>query len=86
MSLRWSSFKFLQIIVFHKEFWVSWQSKKKNLKNFLLLNHQLDSIIILQECSLDRGLQNSFKKKINKKNDPPQKNGFYGRLIYYGIE
>ena len=25
MFLRWSSFKFLQIIVFHEEFWLSWQ-------------------------------------------------------------
>ena len=30
---------------------------KKTFKNLLLPNHHLDSIIILQECSLDRGLQ-----------------------------
>ena len=27
MFLRWSSFKFLQIIVFHEEFWLPWQPK-----------------------------------------------------------
>ena len=27
MLLRWSSFKFLQIIVFHEEFWLPWQPK-----------------------------------------------------------
>ena len=27
MFLRWSSFKFLQIIVFYEEFWLPWQSK-----------------------------------------------------------
>ena len=27
MILRWSSFKFLQIIVFYEEFWLPWQSK-----------------------------------------------------------
>ena len=27
MFLRWSSFKFIQIIVFHEEFWLPWQSK-----------------------------------------------------------
>ena len=27
MFLRWSSFKFLQIIVFHEEFWSLWQPK-----------------------------------------------------------
>ena len=27
MFLRWSSFKFLQIIVFYEEFWFPWQSK-----------------------------------------------------------
>ena len=60
---RCSSFKFFQIIVFHEEFWLPWQPKKKNIKNLLLPNHYLDSIIILQESSLDRGLQNSFKNQ-----------------------
>ena len=27
MFLRWSSFKFLQIIVFYEEFWLPWRSK-----------------------------------------------------------
>ena len=27
MFLRWSSFKFLQIIMFHEEFWLPWQPK-----------------------------------------------------------
>ena len=27
MFLRWSSFKFLQIIVFYDEFWLPWRSK-----------------------------------------------------------
>ena len=27
MFLRWSSFKFLQIFVFHEEFWLPWQPK-----------------------------------------------------------
>ena len=27
MFLRWSSFKFLQIIVYYEEFWLPWQSK-----------------------------------------------------------
>ena len=27
MFLRWSSFKFLQIILFYEEFWLPWQSK-----------------------------------------------------------
>ena len=27
MFLRWSSFKLLQIIVFHEEFWLPWQPK-----------------------------------------------------------
>ena len=27
MFLRWSSFKFLQIIMFYEEFWLPWQSK-----------------------------------------------------------
>ena len=41
----------------------------KNVLNFLLPNHELDRIIILRECSLDRGLQNSFiKKKETSKN------------------
>ena len=34
----WSSFKFLQMIVFHEEFWLLWQPKKKAFKN-LLPNH-----------------------------------------------
>ena len=38
---------------------VAMATKVKNLR--LLLNHLLDSINILQECSLDRGLQNSLK-------------------------
>ena len=51
-------------------------TKVKTFKNFLLPNRYLDSIIILQECSLDTGLQNSFKKNYVKKH------GFYGRLIF----
>ena len=31
MFLRWSSFKFLQIIVFYEEFWVLWDQSKKPL-------------------------------------------------------
>ena len=27
MFLKWSSFKFLQIVVFYEEFWLLWQSK-----------------------------------------------------------
>ena len=27
MFLKWSSFKFLQIIMFYEEFWLPWQSK-----------------------------------------------------------
>ena len=27
MFLRWSSFKFIQIIVFYEEFWLPWRSK-----------------------------------------------------------
>ena len=27
MFLRWSSFKFLQMIVFHEELWLPWQPK-----------------------------------------------------------
>ena len=37
-------------------------TKVKTFKNLLLPKQLLDSIIILQECSLDRGLQNTFKK------------------------
>ena len=36
-------------------------TKVKTFKTLLLQNHQMDSIIILQELSLDRGLQNSLK-------------------------
>ena len=61
MFLRWSSFKFFQIIVFHEEFWFYGNQSKKTFNNLLLPNHKLDSIIILQECSLDRRLQNSLK-------------------------
>ena len=42
MFQRWSSFKFLQIIVFHEEFWLPWQQKlkkKRNFKSLLLPNH-----------------------------------------------
>ena len=60
------------------------QSKKKPLKNLLLPNHLLDSIIILQECSSDRVLQNSLKKKY----DPKKNMAFLGDSFsfYYGIE
>ena len=39
MFLRWSSFKYLQIIVFYEEFWLPWRSKLKTFKNLLLPNH-----------------------------------------------
>ena len=57
---------------------------KNTFKNLVLLNHLLDSFIILQECSLDRGLQNSFKEK----NDPSKNMAFMGDSFsfYYGIE
>ena len=45
---------------------------EKTFKNLLLLNYYLDSIIVLRECSLDKGLQNSFK------NDPSNNMAFMG--------
>ena len=48
---------------------------KKPLKNLLLPNYKLNSIICLQECSLDRDLQISLKKSVNK-------HDFYRRLIF----
>ena len=55
MFLRWSSFKFLQIIVLHEEFWLPWQPIEKTS------SQTTNWINILQECYLDRGLQNSDK-------------------------
>ena len=46
------------------------QSKKKKnlkLKNLLLTNPYLDSIIILQECSLSRGSRIPLKQVIRQK-------------------
>ena len=56
---------------------------KKTFKNLLLQNHSMDSIIILQECSLERGLQNSLKWKRLSKNMAFMGDTF---SFYYGIE
>ena len=46
--LRWSPFKFLQIIVFYEEFWLPWRPKWKTLKKTMVkwVTHFL--LIILQ--------------------------------------
>ena len=62
MFLRWSSSRFLQIIVLHEEFWLPWQPKEeKPLKIFSSHTTNWISLLILQVCSLDRGLQNSLR-------------------------
>ena len=50
---------------------------KKPLKIFSSQTANWIAFFFLQECSLDRGLQNSLKKKRSVK-----KHGFYGRLIF----
>ena len=55
---------------------------KKTFKNLLLPNHLLDSIIILQECSLE-----VYRISLNK-NDPSKNIGFMGGSFsfYYAKE
>ena len=48
MFLRWSSFKFLQIIVFYEKFWLPWQSKFK--KKPLRIFSQTTNCIALLFC------------------------------------
>ena len=68
--------------MFHEAFWLPWQPKWKTFKNLLLPNRYLDGIIILQECSLDTGLQNSLKK-----NDLSKNMAFMGdSFSFYGIK
>ena len=57
MFLRWSSFKFLQIIVSQEEFWLP--QSKKTLKIYSSQTTNWIALLFLQECSLDR--QNSLK-------------------------
>ena len=60
MFLRWSSFRFLQIIVFYEEFWLPCQSQSK--KPLKILSSQTTNWIALLFCrNVYRGLQNSFK-------------------------